>query len=81
MGGGAVDSATSRCASRSSHVLEGGRACVCGGGCPHLLHSRSRMPIDPRIPAMPDGAPWGFTDHADIGLTKRKMPWVVQRVV
>ena len=39
-----------------------------------LMHGRSRMAIDPRIPTMPGGACRLFTDQADIGCTKREAP-------
>ena len=31
-----------------------------GGGCTHVVHGRSRMSIDPRIPATSARSTWGF---------------------
>ena len=35
-------------------------ACVGGGGCTNVMHDRSRMTIDPRIPVMPGRSTSGF---------------------
>ena len=45
-----------------------------GGGCTHVMHGRSRMTIDPRIPFCRDGARRVFTDQEDIVCTKREAP-------
>ena len=51
-----------------------------GAGCTHVMHGRSRMTIDPRIPTMPGRNTSGFTDQADIACTKREVPGGVGRV-
>ena len=43
-----------------------------GGSVLIVMHGRSRMAIDLRIPTMPDGARRVFTDQADIASTKRE---------
>ena len=46
-----------------------------------IMHGRSRMTIDPRIPAMPVSEHVGFiTYQADIACTKREAPSGVRRV-
>ena len=50
--------------------------------CTHVMHGRSRMTLDPRIPTMPgwNGARGVFTDQADIASAKSEAPWGVWRV-
>ena len=43
-------------------------------GCTHVMHGRSRMTVDPRIPTMPGQSTSGFTDQADIASNKREAP-------
>ena len=45
-----------------------------GGGVFIIMHGRSRMTMDPRIPTMPGRSTSGFTDQADIASTKREAP-------
>ena len=42
-----------------------------GGG---FVHGRSRVTIDPRIPAMSGWSTSGFTDQTDIACAKREAP-------
>ena len=47
---------------------------VRGEGCIHVMHDRSRMTIDPRIPTCRDGVRGVCTDQADIACNKREAP-------
>ena len=45
----------------SLRAEEAAQTCERGGGCAHLMHGRSRMAIDPRIPTLPGrGSTSGF---------------------
>ena len=45
------------------------------GGVTHaIMHSRSRMTVDPRIPTTPGRSTSGFTDEEDISCTKLEAP-------
>ena len=45
-----------------------------GGGVLIIMHGRSRMTIEPRIPAMPGRSTSGFTYQTDVACTKREAP-------
>ena len=50
-----------------------------GGGVLIIMHGRSRMAIDPRLPTMPGRSTSGFhRPGADIACIKRNAPWSVR---